>query len=56
MDRSENAQGARVNDRQGELKAVDLWVKRSLTADYASVLREPLPEAWLALLQKPTSH
>jgi hypothetical protein len=56
MESSKDTREARVNNHKSDPKAVDLWVKRSLAENYASVLREPLPEEWLALLRQPSEH
>jgi hypothetical protein len=56
MDRTKEKQEARVTNQKSNRQAVDLWVRRSLAENYASVLREPLPEEWLELLRKPTDH
>ncbi len=31
----------------------DRWLQRGLSQQYAETLREPLPAAWLALLETP---
>jgi hypothetical protein len=51
MDSSKDTREAKAMTRQPDPKAVDLWVRRSLAENYAEVLREPLPEAWLKLLR-----
>jgi hypothetical protein len=56
MDPTNDTREARVNQHKSDPKAVDLWVRRSLTENYAAVLREPLPKEWLELLRKPSSH
>jgi hypothetical protein len=57
MDPTKDTREARVNNHhKSDPKAVDLWVRRSLADNYASVLREPLPEEWLELLRKPSGH
>ncbi len=47
---------AQVNKRESDAKLVDLWVRHSLAANYAAVLREKLPEEWLALLRSPADR
>ena len=37
-------------------RAFDLWLNRSLAAQYASVLREDVPEQLLALVRGQPSH
>ncbi len=53
---SKDTREARLNALKPDPKAVDLWVRRSLTDRYGSVMQEPLPEEWLALLRTDTSH
>jgi hypothetical protein len=56
MESRNDIQEDRVKKRKAEPNSVDLWLRRSLAESYASVLREPLPEEWLALLRQPAEH
>jgi hypothetical protein len=38
---------------KAEPPAFGQWLQRGLTQRYAETLREPLPDAWLALLETP---
>lgn len=39
-----------------EQTAFDLWLKRGLAQDYGNILREPLPDELLRLLNAPPSE
>ena len=52
----EDMQEDRVKKRKDDPNSVDLWLRRSLAESYGSVLREPLPEEWLAMLRTPVQR
>ncbi len=39
--------------RSSDQPMFDRWLQRGLSEQYAETLREPLPAAWLALLETP---
>jgi hypothetical protein len=56
MESPRDQREVKVNKRKSDPNAVDLWVRRSLAENYASVLRETIPEEWLALLRAPSDR
>ncbi len=54
MDLSKDAREPVMRASKHTPQPIDLWVKRDLAERYASVLREPLPQEWLALLKPET--
>ena len=56
MDSSKDMREAGMTSRRPDLKAVDLWVRRSLADHYGEILHEPLPEEWLRLLRPEQSN
>ncbi len=55
MDLSKDAREPPMRASKHSPQPIDLWVKRDLSERYASVLREPLPQEWLALLEPDTA-